>query len=176
MLRKNKVAVVFLTLFSVLILSSCIGGGVYVDYSSFSYTIEILNKDDIQSDKIKIERNTILNNRPYVYLYNVACSLRNDVEPSKIIASEITTKLYNGEVGFCFTTNKKNSESCGVYFDDETKYAEECDAQTNNTSKYYIVINDPDLDGYDSNYETVKRYCHESLANTPVYLGAKKTE
>lgn len=145
-----------MALFSALILSSCceeIPSGV------FGYDITILQDPDdiVKSDKIFAKEITY-NNEKRVYLYNVTCSLRNDDSPEKIIKKQVSEEMYSGFLAFGFTTWKKESV-----------------AQWNNTSKYFITINDPDLDGYDPNYETVKQYCHRNLERT-IYLGSKKAE
>lgn len=173
MLRKNKFSVVIMSLLLMLILSSC--GGVYVPSTTCGYAFKISpdSENDIQSDIIKT-REIMLNDKPYTYIYNVAYSLRNDNDPNKIIKKYITPNDYsNNFAGAFFTTDRNVAKKYDyIYFEDEEEFYKEQNAQQNNTSKYYIIINDPDLDGYDSNYETVKKYLHNSEDKT-IYLGAK---
>lgn len=175
MLQKNKIIIILLVLLCAIGFSSCCSGP--MPPRAF-YTVEILPKegDSVQSEIIKVSENMTLNDEPWIFLYNVSCSLRNEGNKEEIIATDITDTWYT-EASFCFTIkNGKDNAKNTVYFDDESKFDEECYARENDTSKYFIIINDPDLPGYDSKYETVKRYCYNSLVNVPIYLGAKKTE
>lgn len=176
MLRKNNFIVILSVLLCAIGFSSCCNEP--ASPSAF-YAVEILPKEgeSVQSDIIKVADNMTLNDESWIFLYNVSCSLRNDENKEEILATNVTDTWYP-EATFCFTVknSKTNTAKNTIYFDDEAKFEEECYARENDTSKYFIIINDPDLAGYDSNYETVKQYCYESLANTPIYLGANKTE
>lgn len=175
MLRKNNFIIVLLVLLCVMGFSSCCSGP--MPPSAF-YTVEILPKegDFVQSEIIKLSENMTKNYEPWIFLYNVSCSLRNEENKEEIVATDITDTWYT-EATFCFTIkNGKDNAKNAVYFDNESKHYEECYARENDTSKYFIIINDPDLDGYDPNYETVIRYCYNSLANVPVYLGANTSK
>lgn len=176
MLRRNKFVILFTSLFSALILSSCIGGGVYVEPDEFIYGVTILNKDNVNSDNIKIGETT-KGEEKNSYLYNVVCSLRNNDAPKKIVVQAVSDLYTEGGISFVFSKareeNGKYNHEAWIYFENEDEYYAERDAQENNTSKYFITINDPDLDGYDPKYETVKHYCHDNLETT-IYLGAAK--
>lgn len=165
-----------MSLVSALILSSCIGGGVYVEPDAFLYGVTILNKDDVVSDNIKIGETT-KEEEKISYLYNVVCSLRKDDDPEKIIAQAVSEQNSEGGISFVFSKsreeNAKYNFEAWIYFENKDEYYAERDAQENSTSKYFITINDPGLSGYDPKYETVKRYCHDKLDKV-IYLGAAK--
>lgn len=173
MLRRNKFILFLMSLVSALILSSCCEE--LPTGSSFGYNITILQNPEsiVQSDKILADEITY-NDEKRTFLYNVACSLRNDDSPETIIKEQVSERMYSGFLSFGFTTWKKGAEkSDNVYFEDESEFIKECDAQVAGTSKYFITINDPGLSGYDPKYETVKRYCHDKFDKV-IYLGAAK--
>lgn len=160
MLKKNNFFVFFVILFTAFFYSC----DTY-ELPSCYVGLTLYNKDNVTSDIIKIHQIEI-NNIKYKdenkketveTLENVACSLRN----SNILNGDIiafTKSGFDGNVTFCFSENQKKSKKHDAmyYLPD---IAEEIDAETNGTSKFYIIINDPDLDGYDENYETIIQTC-----------------
>lgn len=162
MLKKNK-SITILSFFLVLLFFSCDTR----EKPSCFVGITLCNKDNIESEIVKI--NTVekilisegeSTKSTVQVLENVVCSLRNDtISKGEILA--YTKSNSDGKVSFCFSEDRNNSEkNCAMYYLLDT--AAEVDAQTNGTSKFYIVINDSELDGYDEKYQTLRQTCATS--------------
>lgn len=126
--------------------------------------VTLYNKDNIESQIVKIntiEKTTVLEgettNSTVQVLENVVCSLRNDtIAKDEVLAC--TKSDSEGKVSFCFSEDSVKAEKdSAMYYLPDT--AAEVESQTNGTSSFYIIINDPELDGYDSQYKTVRQTC-----------------
>jgi hypothetical protein len=160
MLKKNKILLITVFVLIAILFVSC---DTYVEGSIFFDSFELVNDESIESNVIKINHvNRTLNGKyeEVDFLVNVACSLRNDsIEDGKILATRLSNN--DGCVSFGFTDNEKRKRENGHLLKD---IGTEIDAQQNGTSKFYIIVNDPELPGYDELYETKTISCN-CLAN-----------
>lgn len=170
MLKKNNLLIAIIIMLTSLIVSC----DTYVEGSIYSVTFELRNKDNIESNIIKVTHvNRVYNNvnEEVEFLVNVACSLRNDsINENAILAIRFSNN--DGEVSFGFTDNekrKKGRKDCYLVKD----LASEHEAKNNGTSKFYIVVNDPELPGYDELYETKIISCNELTGLKKYQLGKK---
>lgn len=170
MLKKNNFIIIAITILITFCFVSC---DTYVEEQGFGVAFYLMNKDNINSDIIKIHRyeNLIDTNQTETIeaLEKVVCSLRNDsIDGGKILLKEISKE--DGRISFGFSNNK-NSKWNTFYIED---LAKEIEAINNGTSKFYIVVNDPDLSGYDELYETKIISCNGCEEIPRIELGRKE--
>ena len=174
MLLKNNLRHFLLILFVLFSFCSCTGGGTYEAGECIYLCVSVYNKDDVESDIIQTNR-IKLNGTEYISLKNVACSLRNDsVSKGEILAYGKTDS--SGDITFCFSTNQEKCiKFSSMYYLSDAELEDELEAQQAGTSNFYIIINDPELSGYDEKYETVRRPATRDINNTTdiVSLGKK---
>ncbi len=186
MLKKNKIIItLFASIFVILLYISCGGGGgAYVEGGTSYFAPYFLDQDNIESDKIKVVEDTwqalsktedkLVTRRG---LDGVACSLRSsEVEAgSKILAYAKSQDC--GEFCIAFMDSKKRAEKYNdaYYIESHEKLYEDKKA---GKSPFYLIINDPELDGYDEKYETITLSYNDYDSNKPyyVYLGGNTQE
>ena len=175
MLLKNNYKYFIPLLFSAFFICSCD----YEPGASSYLNISIYDIDDVESELIKKNPVSVSNgednNSKYVALENVVCSLRNDeVSKGAVLAYAESDSI--GDVWFCFCTNQeKCKEYNAMYYLSDEDLGLEVEAEQAGTTNFYIIINDPELPGYDEKYETVIRSAARDIYNTTdvVYLGKK---
>lgn len=89
----------------------------------------------------------------------MACSVRNDDISNDWLAC--TKSASDGKVSFCFSEDKEKAQKYSTMYYLEN-LEEEIDAESDGTSKFYIVINNPKLEGYDENFKTIIQTCATS--------------
>jgi len=175
MLLKNNYKYFIPLLFSAFFICSCD----YEPGASSYLNISIYDIDDVESELIKKNPVSVSNgednNSKYVALENVVCSLRNDeISKGAILAYAESDSI--GDVWFCFCTNQeKCKEYNAMYYLSDEDLGLEVEAEQAGTTNFYIIINDPELPGYDEKYETIRRTAARDIYNTAdvVYLGKK---
>ncbi len=181
MLKKNKIIITLLAgIFLVLSYVSCGGGGAYVEGGTSYFAPYFLDKDNIDSDKIKVVeatsneienvngeiKNNVVTRRG---LEGVACSLRSsEVEGgSKILAYGESQNC--GEFCIAFMDSKKRAGKYNdaYYIESHEKLYEDKKA---GKSPFYLIINDPELGGYDEKYETITLTYNDYDSDNPHYV------
>lgn len=189
MLKKDNLICLLVFLVSLLMIFSCDGGGTYVspDADCADFYVVLCNKDNIESDKIDIVEVTECSinedgtewTDKYSVLVNVACSLRcEQISNGRILIDTKSNPVtsYTGLVSLSVSNERPsgNGAPCYYYpeFNAEAYYSGEADLD------FYIVINDPELPGYESKYETIKYPCPRVSGAAPsrIELGKPKTE
>ncbi len=174
MLKRNKIAIGLTFVLTVLLFTAC----GYEEGEASYFAPYFLDKDNIDSDKIKVVeviRHELVNGESEERivtrrgLEGVACSLRSfEVEDgSKILA--YAKSYYCGIFSIAFSSNKKDAEkySGTYYWEDFTKLYEDKKA---GKSPFYLIINDPELGGYDEKYETRTLTYNDYDSDNPHYV------
>ena len=175
MLLKNNYKYFIPLLFSAFFICSCD----YEPGASSYLQMSIHNIDDVDSDVIIKNPISVSdgedNNSQYIALENVTCSLRNDeISKGEILAYAESDSI--GDVWFCFCTNQeKCKKNDAMYYLSDEDLVLEIEAEQTGATKFYIIVNDPELPGYDEKYETIRRTAARDIYNTAdvVYLGKK---
>ena len=161
-------------LVSSIVLFSCDGGGVYQKGRGFGVGIYLYDKDNIDSDIIKIrtiELTHVTPSETVRVLEGVSCSLRNDEIAKDEILARTKSSCY-GHVVLGFSNNEEMAKKyTSIYYLEDLE--SEIEVQREGTSKFYIIINVPELDGYDEKYETVRQNCSSPDNFIYVKLGKK---
>lgn len=168
---------------SLVMFVSCIGGKSYQPGKTIGIGLTICAKETVESEIVKaVDVTEALTSedgttqKKYKGLIGVSCSLRNDsINDGKILAYTKSSEL--GVVSFTFCDDEASCADNAVYY--LPNLETELSAQTNGTSKFYIVINDPDMSGYEPKYETLTQSCATpDIYNESIYLelGKAKTE
>ena len=178
MLKRNKILYLGLLIFVAGIFESC----EYQEHGgNFGIGCILLydNDNNIESDKIQIHEcemhysdfesksEEVENIKT---LENVACSLRSDsISDGDILAS--TKSRDDGHVVFCLVEFERmlkwNEDYLLQNFSEQKKRYED------GKIVFYIIINDPDLEGYDDKYETLTLSCPYDADYKKIYLGKK---
>ena len=141
---KNKILSLFVVIFFIALFSSCsepTGGIAVVSDGDWGITVICIHEDT--------------NWAFYEGLYG---SLRNDDIDEKNALMEVAA-MRGGEISFRLKEGMfKNDNYEGL--GNEDVFNEEINS---GTSKFYIVVNDPESEHYLSDYETVKIKCDSSL-------------
>ena len=173
MLKRNNLICLTFLLLSFVVFNSCCNEP---KGASFSIGCTLYNRDNITSDKVKINEiemhwldsetgETIENIQT---LENVPCSLRNDsISDGEILAYRKSRD--DGTVSFSFLQKEKEVKNSACYY--LADFEQQAIRSSNGTLDFYIVINDPELSGYDDKYETVRLACPYGAKREIVYLG-----
>lgn len=175
MLKRNRVVFIPVIFVVFLIFNSCCNEP---RGASFTVSCELRNKDNIQSDKIKIhtfevellDSKTGETTEIIEALENVPCSLRSEsISGGEILA--YGNSRDDGEVSFGLLENKKEVKDKACYYLPD--FEEQSIKSGEGKLDFYIIINDPELPDYDDKYETIHLPCPYGAKRDIVYLGKK---
>ena len=142
MLLKNKRFLYGILFFGMLYFCFMGCGGVYYPWASIGLGVNVY-ADDACTEP----------------LGGIVCTLRNDEISSDILATSVSDASLNGAANFSIQEGGE-TESSSVYIGSDIDA--ELEKETDGTSTFYIVVNDPETSGYNKNYTTEIQKC-----NTP---------